>query len=61
MNRLTDYLKENNLTQTEFAALLGVTQSAVNAWVHGRRIPDARNIVKIRGLTKGFVRPEDWF
>lgn len=41
---LKGLLKENHLTQAEFAALAGVTVATVSRWVNGHSLADARKI-----------------
>ncbi len=36
---LEEYLKENNLTQTKFASVVGVKQSQVSEWLKGKAKP----------------------
>ena len=36
---LSSYLKENNLTQTKFADIVGVKQSQVSEWLKGKAKP----------------------
>ena len=36
---LKNFLKENNLTQTSFANIIGVKQSQVSEWLHGKAKP----------------------
>lgn len=44
---LKETRKKNNLSQTELAARLGVTQQAVGKWESGRSSPDPATIVQI--------------
>ncbi len=36
---LKEYLIDNNLTQTQFAAMIGVKQSQVSEWLKGKAKP----------------------
>ena len=36
---LKNFLKENNLTQTNFAKIIGVKQSQISEWLHGKAKP----------------------
>ncbi|MEE3609366.1 helix-turn-helix transcriptional regulator [Avibacterium paragallinarum] len=50
MNKISEYRKATNLTQTEFATLLNLTQGALGHYESGRRTPDldtARRIVRL--------------
>lgn len=58
---LEDYLDDQDMTQREFAELLGVTHQAVNQWLRGRRFPRRELIVKIEKITGGKVKPSDWY
>lgn len=52
------YLKENSLTQEEFASMVGVTQGRVSHWLGGEKIP-AERCVQIEIATDGKVSRED--
>lgn len=36
---LTEFLKENNLSQTDFARKIGVQPGQVSEWLHGKAKP----------------------
>ncbi len=36
---LKNFLKENELTQTKFAEIVGIKQSQVSEWLHGKAKP----------------------
>ena len=46
-NRLTDLLKENNLSKRAFAAKIGVSATSVSDWTNGKVQPTAENIYSI--------------
>ncbi|MGE7114342.1 helix-turn-helix transcriptional regulator [Lysinibacillus sp. NPDC047702] len=48
---LSDYLKQNNLTEREFAKLIGVAHSTVNRVLNGKRNPGSKFIA---GILKRF-------
>ncbi len=52
--RLADYLAETGLTQPEFAARLGVSQSTVSRWCAGIP-PRRRHLDKLRKETGGKI------
>jgi len=56
------YLKQNDLTQEEFAAKVGVTQGRVSHWLRGDKIPAERctDIERITGgaITRQELRPD---
>ena len=47
------------LNQTELAALLGVTQSAVSHWEHGETMPTPRQIPRLAEVLK--IKVSDLF
>ncbi|HVT36315.1 MAG TPA: YdaS family helix-turn-helix protein [Nevskiaceae bacterium] len=62
---IAEYLREKNLTQAQFAELVGVTQSMVAQWVGGIRRISAERAIAIeektgRDLRKGQLRPDLW-
>lgn len=48
---IKDIRKKNNLTQNEFASILGVTYQAVSKWENGKSIPD---IIILREISNKF-------
>lgn len=55
---IADYLSEANLTQQEFAAMVGVTQGRVSHWLKGENVP-ADRCVRIEVATGGKVARND--
>ncbi len=55
---LKDFLKENDLTQTRFAAIVGVKQSQVSEWLKGKAKP-GYDILKM--MAKAFSVSADYF
>jgi DNA-binding transcriptional regulator YiaG len=53
MNPITLTRLKLDLTQEQFAALLGVKRNAVSNWERGIKKPTARNQYKIDQLGKG--------
>lgn len=49
---LNKLINERNMTQKEFAEMLGVSQAAVTNWVKGKNSPDIEIIAKICNLLK---------
>ncbi|MBQ8374416.1 MAG: helix-turn-helix transcriptional regulator [Clostridia bacterium] len=49
---LSNYLKENSLTQTKFAAIVGIKQSQVSEWLKGKAKP-AYDILRLIAKTTG--------
>lgn len=58
--KLSDYLSANSLTEAQFAAQIGVTQSTVNR-LKGGQIPGKELMVSIYKVTGGKVRADDFF
>ena len=56
---LTEYIAKHELTQEEFAQLLGVTQGAVWQWIAGRKPVSAESCIAIERETAGEVRCEE--
>lgn len=59
-NSLGEFLKLSKITQTGFAAKIGMTQRAVSLWVRGDRTPRAKQMQKIITATDGAVTPNDF-
>jgi transcriptional regulator with XRE-family HTH domain len=58
--KLSEWLKENGLSQAEFARRIGVSPPALSRFITGARIPHATSILKIRDATDGKVDVNDW-
>ena len=58
--RLGEYLQLADISQTRFAALIGVQQATVSRYISGTKIPSATVVLKIRDLSKGAVALDDW-
>lgn len=59
--QLEQYLIENNIPQTEFAALLGVKQATISRYLAGERIPSKEKMPLINTLTGGMVTANDFY
>lgn len=59
--RLADYLRENGLSDADFATQIGVTRQSVHNYRSGRSVPQRQVILKIYEATKGKVGPLDWY
>lgn len=57
--KLADYLALHQLSQSAFAAQLGVSQALIHQWLSGRRPIAAEQCPKIERLTGGEVRCEE--
>jgi transcriptional regulator with XRE-family HTH domain len=58
---LTEYLRENSLSETAFADRAGISQSQVNRLRSGKCRPSFEAIEAIKNATDGRVSPNDWF
>lgn len=60
--QLIDYLKENDLSQAEFARLVGESLQNVNRYVRGKRKPSDENVMqRIYNVTGGAVTANDFY
>ncbi len=55
--KIRELRKENNLTQAEFARLMGMTNTGVALWESNQRVPD---ITKLKKIAKLFKVSVDW-
>jgi predicted transcriptional regulator len=58
--RLGEFLRSAEISQVQFATLLGVQQATVSRYISGTKIPSATVVLKIRDLSKGAVALDDW-
>lgn len=49
------------MSRAAFGALIGVTEVAVTRYVNGARIPRPAKMALIEKVTKGAVKPNDFF
>lgn len=47
-----------NITQTELAQKLGITQAEISLWKNSRRLP---NILELKKMSEIFKKPMEWF
>jgi transcriptional regulator with XRE-family HTH domain len=50
MNLIARYLAREEMTQSAFAGLVGVSQPTVHAWVNGTSAPTGDRLVRVAGL-----------
>ena len=55
---LKEFLKENKISQSEFARKIGVKPGLVNDWFRGKAKPGYDNL---RAMTKAFNVPAEYF
>lgn len=58
---LEKWLKTKKLSGADLAEMLEVSQSAVSRWINGSRVPTIKYFQAIEKVTKGAVRPQDWY
>jgi DNA-binding transcriptional regulator YdaS (Cro superfamily) len=58
--RLGEYLRSADISQTRFAAQIGMRQPTVSRLVAGTQNPSALTALRIRDATQGAVGPGDW-
>jgi transcriptional regulator with XRE-family HTH domain len=58
--RLGEFLQSANISQTRFAAQIGVRQATISRYISGEQIPSTSIVVKIRDISKGAVGLDDW-
>ena len=58
--RLGEYLQLADISQTRFAAQIGVRRATISRYISGTKIPSATVVLKIRDLSKGAVALDDW-
>ena len=52
---LRELIRHRNLTQTDLAAALGVSQAMVSKWVNGKRNPKWQTATRIAGALNAVV------
>lgn len=58
---LLEYLKVKGLTEAQFAERVNLSQSAINRYCRGLRLPDKDAMPAIINGTDGAVQPNDFF
>lgn len=59
--RLGDYLKRLEMSQAYFGSLSNLSQTTVNRYVSGRRMPKPEHILAVHHATGGLVTANDFF
>ena len=57
---LKKWLDDRDMTQLAFAALSGIPQSDISAYVNDKRRPDLTRAFLIQGATEGGVPASSW-
>jgi transcriptional regulator with XRE-family HTH domain len=60
MEKLITYLKENGVSQTQFAERIGITQSSLSKMCAGVILPSLETANRISIETGGHVSAESW-
>ncbi len=58
--RLSQWMKETHVSQTEFADLTGIDQSLLSKYLKHVRRPNVDQALAIERATKGAVPVEEW-
>ena len=58
---LKEYIKINKISQAKFARRCGVSRSAINHFIAGRRYPNPETMRRILLASNGEVKPNDFF
>ena len=57
--KLKEWIRRNNMTQGEFAALIGIKQCTLSNYINGRFTPSYGMTLVIEKATKGEVTAND--
>ncbi|WP_411051968.1 helix-turn-helix domain-containing protein [Tritonibacter sp. SIMBA_163] len=57
---LSEYLNKTGITQSEFAARVGVTQGVISRLSTGHKQPGLALAIRIEFATNGAVKPHIW-
>ena len=58
---LKEYIQINKISQARFARRCGISRSAINHFIAGRRYPNPETMRRILLATNGEVKPNDFF
>jgi len=59
--KLNDYIKRNELSVSDAAALFGVSEQSVYKYLSNERLPKADIMERILHATSGLVTPNDFY
>ena len=59
--KLCEYLESKKISQYDFAAVVKVSQAAIQRYVKGKRIPDEEIMPRILVATEGAVTANDFY
>jgi DNA-binding transcriptional regulator YdaS (Cro superfamily) len=60
MDQLEQYLTSHDMSQRDFAKLVGVSEPLVCQWRSGQRKPNLDNAFAIERATKGAIKASSW-
>jgi len=58
---LKQYIQINKISQARFARRCGISRSAINHFIAGRRYPNPETMRRILLASNGEVKPNDFF
>ncbi len=58
---LKEYIQINRISQARFARRCGISRSAINHFIAGRRYPNPETMRRILLASNGEVKPNDFF
>lgn len=58
--KLIDYLRDQKISDEEFAAKIGRSKHGVRKWMYGQRLPRPAELAAIRTITGGKVTLDDF-
>ena len=58
---LTQYLRDNGLSDVALGKRLGVSSQTVLHWRHGNKIPNRKNMRALAEISKGKLGPADFY
>ena len=58
---LKEYIQINKISQARFARRCGISRSAINHFIAGRRYPNPETMRRILLASNGEVKPNDFF
>ena len=59
--KLAQWLRLRDVSQTEFGVMIGASQGQVSRYVNGAQIPRRDHMMTIEWVTKGVVKPQDFY
>lgn len=58
---MTNYMKDNNLTQREFSKLVDLDETIISRYINGERVPNINNLFKILKVTGSDISMGDLY